>query len=113
MDFVAALPLVLFAVLRSLPAPRAIGAIALVWGLVVIPVYALLGVDWLWAHLTSWRPDPLGSLVLGALLVAGRPGSICGPGGCAGRRRFRSLGPSGPYSSWCWCRRSGSGSRGG
>ena len=68
---VAALPLAVYAVLRSIPAPRAIRAIALVWGLVVIPVYALLGVDWLWAHLTSWRPDPLGSLVLGALLIGG------------------------------------------
>ncbi len=66
---VVALPLLVYAVLRTIPAPRWIGAIALVWGLIVIPVYALLGVDWLWAHLTSWRPDPLGSLALGALLI--------------------------------------------
>jgi lysophospholipase L1-like esterase len=65
----APLPLLLFMVLRCISGPRLVRVAAFLLGLVVIPVLALLGVDWIWAQLTEWRPDPWGSLFLGAVLI--------------------------------------------
>jgi lysophospholipase L1-like esterase len=60
-------PLALIAVLRLILGSHAWArTAALVIGAVVVPVLALLGIDWLWPS----RLDPLPSLVVGAILVA-------------------------------------------
>ncbi|MBN1527541.1 MAG: hypothetical protein JW895_00650 [Thermoleophilaceae bacterium] len=66
---VAALPLLVFAALRRAGGPPFLRAATLALGLIAVPVFALLGVDWIWARLTDWRPDALLSLVLGGVLV--------------------------------------------
>jgi hypothetical protein len=64
-------PLLAFAALRLMPdeGSRRLRRAAIVLGAIVIPVFALLGFDWLWAKLTSDRLGPLVSLGAGALIV--------------------------------------------
>jgi lysophospholipase L1-like esterase len=59
------LPLAVILALEALPLPGWAKGIGVVFGAVVIPTVALLGVDWLWPS----RLDPIPSLVVGAVLV--------------------------------------------
>lgn len=61
-------PLLLIMLLRVLP-PEWVVGIGVVIGALVIPVFALLGADWVIAKLEPWSPDPLVSLLLGALIT--------------------------------------------
>src|SRR4051812_27799525 len=61
-------PLLLIVLLRVLK-PEWVIVIGLVIGALVIPVFALLGTDWVIAKLEPWSPDPLVSLVFGGLIT--------------------------------------------
>jgi lysophospholipase L1-like esterase len=67
--FVATVPFVAILVCRCLPGPRALVVAGMVLGGIVIPVFGLLGVDWLWARLGGARLDPVPSVIAGGVIV--------------------------------------------
>jgi hypothetical protein len=66
---VAVVPFALIGVCRWLPGPRAVVVAGMVLGGILIPVFGLLGVDWLWARVGGDRLGPLPSLIAGAAIV--------------------------------------------
>jgi lysophospholipase L1-like esterase len=66
---VATLPFVAVAVCRLLSGPKLLVGIGLVLGAAVIPLFALLGVDWVWAEAGGDHLEPIPSVLIGAAIV--------------------------------------------
>src|SRR3954447_24628221 len=66
---VATVPFAVIGLCRWLPGPRAVVVAGMVLGGIVIPVFGLLGVDWLWARLGGPRLAPIPSVIAGAAIV--------------------------------------------
>jgi lysophospholipase L1-like esterase len=89
--FVATVPLIAILVCRLLPGPRALVAAGMVLGAILIPVFGLLGVDWLWARLGGGRLDPLASVIIGAVIVGLAAFAYLNPWWVRERTRRRGL----------------------
>jgi hypothetical protein len=89
--FVATVPLIAILVCRLLPGPRALVVAGMVLGAILIPVFGLLGVDWLWARLGGGRLDPLASVITGAVIVGLAAFAYLNPWWVRERTRRRGL----------------------
>jgi hypothetical protein len=92
---VGTVPFALILVAWHLPAPQAVVIPGTVVGGLVIPIFGLLGVDWLWARLGGERLEPIPSVIAGLLIVGLAAFVYLNPGWVRARFKRSGFGAAG------------------